>query len=341
MFLLLAAGPASSHPLNVAYADIAVDAEGVTVALSLNLFELDLLLGLDRDANAHVEQDELLQSETRVVEYLSRHVTVAADDKAVPMKAESLRVTRGADGKDLLEARLRFPAAGAANFTIRCEPLTEAGSDHRTLAKISYRGRSEQFIFQKGAVYRSAPQTLGEVFVQFAALGVVHIFTGYDHVLFLLGLLLAATTLLDAIKIVTAFTIAHSVTLALAALGIVTPPARAVEAGIAFSIVYVAVENLAWRKHDWRWVVSFFFGLVHGFGFANVLREMDLERGSLVVSLFSFNIGVELGQLAIVVLLLPALALLRRARAFPAMVNVASVFILAQGLWWFYQRALA
>lgn len=338
--LFAVATPAFSHPINVAYANIVIGGEGVTVTLSLNLFELDLVLGLDRDADARVDQGELHLAENRVVEYLSKRVIVAADDKTLPMTAEALRVTPGSDGKDLLEATLRFAAERPATYTIRCEPLTDLGSDHRTLAKISYHGQTEQFIFQKGVTYQSVPQTFTEVFAQFLKLGVIHIFTGYDHVLFLLGLLLTATTLLDAVKIVTAFTVAHSVTLALAVLGIATPPARIVEAGIALSIVYIAVENLVSQNHRWRWVVSLCFGLVHGFGFANVLREMDLERSSLVSSLFSFNIGVELGQLAIVVLMLPALTVLRRARAFPVMMKVASAVILVQGLWWFYKRAL-
>ena len=338
--LIALAKPAFSHPINVAFADIAVGAEGVTVALSLNLFELDLLLGLDRNADARIDQAELQQSENRVVEYLSKRVVVTANGSTLPVTAESLRVRRGSDGKDLLSATLRFAAERPATYTIRCEPLTDLGADHRTLAKISYHGRTEEFIFQKDVTYQSVPQTFGAAFVQFLGLGVVHIFTGYDHILFLLGLLLAATTLLDAVKIVTAFTLAHSATLALAALGIVTPPARIVEAGIALSIVYIAVENLVLRNHGGRWIVSFCFGLVHGFGFANVLREMDLERSSLISSLFSFNIGVELGQLAIVALMLPALAALRRIRAFPLLMRLASAAILLQGLWWLYERAL-
>ena len=340
VLLLAEAMPACGHPINVAYANIEIGSEGVLVALSLNLFELDLLLGLDRNADAHVDQRELELAQDRVAAYLSKRVAVTANGQSVAPRSEALRVVRGADGKDLLEATLQFAAKPSSSYSIRCEPLTDLGPDHRTLAKIRYRGRTEQFIFQKDVTYQSAPRSFAEVFAQFLELGVVHIFTGYDHILFLLGLLLAATTLLEAVKIVTAFTIAHSVTLALAALGLMSPPSRIVEAGIALSIVYVAAENLFLRKPGRRWVVSFFFGLVHGFGFATVLREMDLERTNLVSSLFSFNLGVELGQLAIVVVLLPVLALLRRVRAFPLVAKAASAGILAQGLWWLYERAL-
>jgi hydrogenase/urease accessory protein HupE len=256
------------------------------------------------------------------------------------MTVEALRVTAGADGKDLLVASLHFPARHTGRLTIRCEPLTELGPDHRTLAKISIDRHVEQFVFEKGAIYHARQRSIVEALGQFVQLGVVHIFTGYDHLLFLLGLLLATSSLLDAVKVVTAFTVAHSVTLTLAVLGVVTPPNRVVEAGIALSIVYVAIENLAFGKRGRRWLVSLSFGLVHGFGFANVLQEMDLARSSLVSSLLSFNVGVELGQVAVVLLLLPLLAWLRRDRHFPAVLFVASGLILMQGLWWFYERAL-
>lgn len=158
---------------------------------------------------------------------------------------------------------------------------------------------------------------------RFLRLGVEHIFTGYDHIAFLLALLLLGGRFLDLVKIVTSFTIAHSVTLALAALGVLHPPARAVEALIAASIVAVATENL-WvlrggqgagarvasaLRHRWR--LTFAFGLVHGFGFASALSELHLPRSALVAGLVSFNLGVEVGQVAIVALAFPVLRWLR------------------------------
>ena len=340
-WLALVAASAAAHPINVAYATIKIADDGVTIGLSVNLFELDLLLSIDRNADALIDQHELDLSADRLVEYLSRHVAVAVDGRALTLRSDAMRIAQGVDGKQLLETTLHFPGASAASYAIRCDPLTDLGADHRTLAKISRNGRTEQFVFQQGVVYLSAQQRFSAAFVQFLELGVTHIFTGYDHILFLLGLLLATARLLDAVKIITAFTLAHSVTLALAALQLVVLNPRLVEAGIALSIVYIAAENLLQKKSGRRWIVSFAFGLVHGFGFANVLREMDLQRSSLVASLLSFNIGVELGQLIIVVLILPLLALARRTRAFPVVMKTASVLILLQGLWWLYERALA
>src|ERR1700735_3366337 len=140
---------------------------------------------------------------------------------------------------------------------------------------------------------------------RFVRLGVEHIFTGYDHLAFLLGLLVATATLGSLVKIITSFTIAHSITLALATFNIVMLPSRLTESLIALSIGYVAAENLFNFRAMKRYYITFLFGLVHGFGFSNVLREMDLPRASLALSLFSFNAGVEIGQITFVMLIFP------------------------------------
>src|SRR5262249_38916639 len=143
--------------------------------------------------------------------------------------------------------------------------------------------------------------------------GVYHIFTGPDHILFIVGLLLMGGKLRRLLTIVTAFTIAHSVTLSLAALNVVDPPARLIEPAIALSIVYVGIDNLMVGKtgRDVRAWIAFFFGLIHGFGFAGVLKEFGLPRQALGWSLFSFNFGVEIGQVCIVAVVASMLAALR------------------------------
>lgn len=338
--VLLHASPLFAHPMNVAYADIVVKAQEVEIALSMNLFELDLLLSLDRNLDALVDQDELHTRRLEILDYLRRRITVSSQGEELPMEAGPFRIGRGSDGKALFETTFRFQARHPLTaFTIRCEPLTDLGPDHKTLAKITREGRIGQFVFQKGVVYGVGKKDVLGYLVQFLKLGIFHIFTGYDHILFLLGLLLVGGSFLDIVKIVTSFTLAHSLTLSLAALGIVNLPARLIEAGIAFSIVYIALENLLFKTFDKRWLVSFFFGLVHGFGFANVLKEMHLPRSGLISSLFSFNLGVEVGQVAIVLVILPLLWILRRTKAYGAVVTSASVFILSLGLFWFYQRA--
>ncbi|MFQ5898541.1 MAG: HupE/UreJ family protein [Candidatus Methylomirabilia bacterium] len=327
-----------AHPANVAYADIVVHAKSVEIDLSVNLFELDLLLSLDQNLNARVEPDELERKRAEIREYLRQRVSVSSSGRELPMETGSSRVTRGADGKALFKITLRFPSeTRLQRLAIRCEPLAELGTDHRTIARITSRDRVEQFVFQQGVVYEGRRGVVGYL-IQFLRLGIIHIFIGYDHIAFLIGLLLMGGRLLTLVKIVTAFTVAHSLTLSLAAVDMVRLPSRVVEVGIALSIVYIALENFLAKSFDRRWRVSFVFGLLHGFGFASVLREIGLPRSGLVSALFSFNLGVEVGQLVIVVLLTPLLWLLSHTRAHRLATRSVSALILCLGVFWLYQR---
>jgi hydrogenase/urease accessory protein HupE len=175
-------------------------------------------------------------------------------------------------------------------------------------------------------------------------LGIGHILTGYDHLLFLLGLLVACRRLRTMVVIITCFTLAHSITLALAALGLVVIPSRIVEPLIAASIVFVGVENLVRREEPpHRWLLAFFFGLIHGFGFASALREAGLGQSgaALAVPLFSFNLGVELGQLGLVAVVFPLLLWLRARPAFVRVgPPVVSALVAVAGLFWLLQRTV-
>ena len=176
---------------------------------------------------------------------------------------------------------------------------------------------------------------------KFLPAGIHHILIGPDHLLFLVGLLLLGGTIRQLAMIVTSFTIAHSITLSLAALNIVSPPARIIEPAIALSIVYVGADNLLIKEgRDVRAWIAFAFGFIHGFGFANVLREMELPARALGWSLFSFNVGVEIGQLLVVVVVATALAALRsRSEAAGRRLAFAgSVVVIAAGAFWFIQR---
>ncbi|MEO1348076.1 MAG: HupE/UreJ family protein [Cyanobacteria bacterium J06635_15] len=175
----------------------------------------------------------------------------------------------------------------------------------------------------------------------FLKLGVEHIFTGYDHILFLVALLLPGGTLFNLIKIVTAFTLAHSITLSLAVLNIVTLPMALVESLIALSVVYVAIDNLWLKRLQHRWGITFAFGLIHGLGFANILRELTATQSNLALSLASFNLGVELGQISIVLLTFLGLQTLRRYPWSFRLQQVVSCGLVLLGGFWFTERALA
>jgi hydrogenase/urease accessory protein HupE len=172
--------------------------------------------------------------------------------------------------------------------------------------------------------------------------GIEHILTGYDHLAFLLALLLAATSIREVTKIITSFTIAHSITLAMAALDLVSIPSVIVEPMIAASIVFVGLENLLRREPRGRWMLTFAFGLIHGFGFASALREMGIGRGlRAAMPLLSFNLGVEAGQLAIAALVLPVIWMLRRRPAFIVRYAPAcSLLIALAGGYWLLVRTV-
>jgi hydrogenase/urease accessory protein HupE len=187
------------------------------------------------------------------------------------------------------------------------------------------------------------PNSNNESFVRFLVLGIEHIFTGYDHIAFLLAVLLTGGSLYSNARIITSFTVAHSLTLALATFGVFTLPPSIVEPLIAASIVFVGIENLVRRQLARRWLVTFGFGLIHGLGFASILRELGIgEMGTRgAIPLLSFNLGVELAQISIAALVLPLVWKLQRRHAFtrkhaPAL----SLLITLAGIYWLVARTL-
>jgi HupE/UreJ protein len=198
-----------------------------------------------------------------------------------------------------------------------------------------------------------------EQFADYLEEGVLHIWTGFDHILFLLSLLLPAVLVrstdstrrwaavpsfkaafTDVFKVVTAFTVAHSITLSLAALGVVSLPSRLVESAIAVSVVLAALNNVRSVVYGGRWIIAFCFGLIHGFGFASVLTDLGLPQESLLLALVAFNVGVELGQLAIVAVFLPIASALRDTRLYRRAILVGgSLLVAAIAMLWLIERA--
>jgi len=234
----------------------------------------------------------------------------------------------------------------------------DADPSHRGLMRLQTGQKTISAIFRPNAATQQFDLrnlTFTQRFFDFIRLGVFHIWTGVDHILFLLALLLPSVlrrqagaweasssfrvTAISVLKIVTAFTIAHSITLSLAALKIVHLNSRLVETIIALSVAFAALNNIFALFPDFGWVIAFSFGFIHGFGFANVLSVLGLLRGNLAVALIGFNLGVELGQLAIVAVFLPLAYKLRtlplcRAGVFKA----GSLFITALAGIWAWER---
>jgi hypothetical protein len=252
-------------------------------------------------------------------------------------------VPLAADQALRLSFRVSREQPGAVTFDANLFPYDP---NHQTFVNV-YEGEAlrQQFIFaadsDERTYYRGTAQGAFEVMKTFIPSGIHHILIGPDHILFLVGLLLLGGTWSALVRIVTAFTLGHSLTLSLAALDVFSPPPGIIEPAIALSIVFVGADNLVRGSgRDLRAWAALVFGLVHGFGFANVLREFGLPREALGWSLFSFNVGVEIGQLAIVVVVASILAAVRR-RSHAAGYRVAyagSCVVIAAGTYWFVQR---
>jgi hydrogenase/urease accessory protein HupE len=231
-------------------------------------------------------------------------------------------------------------------LSVRYDLFVPNVSTASCLATIQYGAQVRNVVFTPE--HRAATITFGrtplwQAIGGFITLGIGHILTGYDHMLFLLSLLMLRGSMRAILKIVTAFTVAHSITLSLAVLNVVTLPSRWVESAIALSIFYVAVENV-WRGTASlcnRWLVTFGFGLVHGMGFASALREMRLPQANVAVSLVGFNVGVEIGQLAVVILAYLALDVVRNQAWAPSFRRGVSLATALVGALWFVERALA
>ncbi len=286
------------------------------------------------------------------------HLTFAAPELAVLADTTGLRARVAVDGAPCtlgepttrpvegdgveISASLACPAGAA--WTLEAPYLADFAPGHRHYVEAF---GSSVAVLDAGQPTASFPgpegggSAAGTVAVDFFGLGVEHILTGTDHLAFLLGLLLAARGLREMAWVVSGFTVAHSITLALAALDIVQISPEIVEPAIALSIAYVAVENF-WEPPPRRRVaITFLLGLMHGFGFAGILAELGLPAGQLAVALVSFNVGVEAGQLLVVLPLLPLLLWLRRYESWRVTgVRALSVLLALAGIAWFVTRIL-
>jgi HupE/UreJ protein len=332
----LAGGPAVAHTGGSnGYASIAVDRDGVRY--SLTLWPAALPASVARTMERARAGDA--RSREELLEVVRTKVTVAAQGR--PCQAGPGTMPPPSPSAESLTLVVSFACGGAVRDLVIRDDLFDAfGSDYHTLARIDVPGRTTQFAFApETREARVAVDAGGRGTASFVLLGIEHILTGWDHLLFLLGLLLRGGGWLSLARIITAFTLAHSVTLALAVLDVVVLPDRLVEAVIALSIALVAAENLVPSPVvARRWLVSFAFGLVHGFGFSSALRELGLPTHGLLLSLFGFNLGVELGQALVVAVALPALVLVRRTRWERRMIWSSSLAILLVGIVLFVER---
>ena len=275
-----------------------------------------------------------------VLTYVGDHVAVFAGEQRC---APGPGTTRPADTHVLVTVAWTCPSDGELRY--RATLFQDVDPAARHLAIITTESGERELALDSRApevALSGAGSSVLQVVGRFVQAGIEHIFLGYDHIAFLAAIVLWAQHLWPVIKIVTAFTIAHSITLSLAALQVVVIPSAIVEPAIAATIMFVAAENFFSRNVDRRWRVTFAFGLIHGFGFAGALREIALPRSAVPAALVSFNLGVEAGQLAVLAVLLPLLFLLRGRTWFePLGVRLVSGAVAVAGGIWFVARVAA
>ena len=343
--LLASPAPSWAHPAPFSYIDLSVGRGTLDVAVVAHVFDVAHDLGVDQ--SARLLEPEFVQARTRdIVALLQPRFHIDADGRSaicrpasspeIVTTRQSLRVrftcgsnTESVPGTVVVVA-LMFPYDPAHQTFLN---VYESGSLRAQAILDGGRTRFEYF--------SGGRQGTLAVVRRFVPAGVHHILIGPDHLLFLIGLLLLGGSMRQLLLVVTAFTVAHSVTLSLAALNLVSPPARIIEPAIALSIVYVGADNLLVRGgRDVRAWIALTFGFIHGFGFANVLREMELPTRALGWSLFSFNVGVEIGQLLVVVAVASALAALRARNEMAGrrLAFAGSVVVIAAGTYWFIER---
>jgi hypothetical protein len=347
---LLVATPARAHAVGISRGDYVASASDVVADLTFARPELARSIdGLDADGDGTIDEGELARGHDLLAAAIAGGVVVRAGAARCPSTLESAEVTEQ-DGVHV-RVRYRCPAA-VSQFGVELELLDSFAHGHRHIARaqigatsnedVLYRGHEEISVTAASASGGAPPPRTQLGVFSFVRMGVEHILTGYDHLVFLFGLILVGGRVRALVGVVTAFTIAHSITLALAALDIWSPPSRIVEAGIALSIVYVGVENFFVTNAEHRWRITFPFGLVHGFGFASALREVSLARAQIPVALVSFNVGVEVGQLSVMAVLLPVILLCKRRGWLDRRATlVLSAGVVVAGGVWFVQRVLS
>jgi hypothetical protein len=342
----LQAASARAHTVGVSRGEYRVAGSEVAVTIVLARPELTTALPeLDADDDGRVSSAELAAAQPRLAAFVVGGIDVRSPAGRCPGALAEAGLAEG-DGI-VLRTVFRCPA-GAEPASARLGLLASLSVSHRHLATVTGAAGAEE---TRAVLYESRPElaiasgTGGRVAGAAAAalslfrLGVQHILTGYDHLLFLLGLVLVGGRLRPLLVVVTAFTVAHSITLGLAALEVWAPSPRLVEPAIALSIAYVGVENWFVRDAERRWLITFPFGLVHGFGFAGALREIALPPAQVPAALLAFNLGVEAGQMAVLLVVLPLVLCLARRRFFAARgIKAASAAIAGAGLFWFVCR---
>jgi HupE / UreJ protein len=328
--------PAEAHDVSRSESRILVRGRGVRIQLRLNLLELRYV---DANHNGFISLEELDKSIAQIYSDVSNNFSVRAPDLPIQTTLVSYKVVEDHVADMQVDCVFSHDVR-ELDVTSTLFRITQPGHQHLTSAELN--GTVYEAVLTSSnpsATFIADAASTWRTFWSFLRLGVTHIFTGYDHLAFLLCLLIGTNSFASLVKIITSFTVAHSITLALATFDVVVLSSRLTESVIALSIAYVAIENLIRRRTIERYQIVFIFGLAHGFGFSSALREMELSRNHLALSLFSFNSGVELGQLTFILVLFPVVNYVIRNAWRPRFDSAVSLAVLCLAAYWFVQRA--
>ncbi len=357
---IVLAAPSSlhAHGASSSYLTVAVDGATLPVQWSIALRDLDYAIGLDADADGAVTWGELRAQRKAVEAYALARLTLRADGAiCVPGEVRNLADQRGDGGYAVLRFEARCPAT-VRRLDVEYRLLFDLDPMHRGLLNVVAGGVSHPAVLSPNAPTASieAAGDLAATFGEFFRLGIGHIFSGLDHMLFMAMLLLPAMfrrgddgwrpvarfrpAFIESVRILSAFTLAHAVTVTGASLGVIELPAKLIEGAIALTIVVTAVDNIVSILPRRRWQIAFGFGLIHGFGFASTLGPLSLPPLATATALVSFNLGVEAAQVLVACLVLPLGFALRDLRVYSArLLPGASAIAAAVALVWFADRA--
>jgi hypothetical protein len=348
-----------AHKPSDSYLTLSVEGNSVQGQWDIALRDLDFAIGLDANGDAAITWGEVRAKLAEIDSYAMARLALSNAGASCPAKVMDHLIDDHTDGAyAVLRFRAECPGA-LESLQARYSLFFDIDPQHKGLLRLEYQGSSSTAVFSPDKASQqfalSKPSRMGQ-FLDYGREGIWHIWIGFDHILFLLSLLLPAVVfrkeeawqavgafrpaILSVLKIVTAFTIAHSITLSLATLGIISLPSRLVESTIAASVVIAALNNVFPLFRERRWAMAFAFGLIHGFGFASVLTDLGLPKDTLILALVGFNLGVEAGQLAIVAVFLPIAFFIRRTLFYRRVVLIGgSLLIAAIALVWLIERA--
>ena len=358
--LSLLAGAAQAHKPSDSYLTVFADGRTLRGQWDIALRDLEFAIGLDENGDGAITWGELKAKHAEIDAYALARLSLGVDGKLCRLLPQEHLVDEHSDGA---YAVLRFgaecPGESYKTVAVEYSLFFDLDPTHRGLLRVARGADTTTGILspERPRLELSAEGRSRLLqFVDYVREGVWHIWIGFDHILFLVSLLLPSVFVFanrqwlpagrfreafwDVFKVATSFTVAHSITLSLAALSVIVLPSRLVESTIALSVVLAALNNLWPLVHDRRWLVAFGFGLIHGFGFASVLADLGLPREALLLALVGFNLGVEVGQLAIISVFLPVAFAMRATWAYRRVVFVGgSAAIVLIAAVWLVERA--